>query len=86
MYRVNKVTIVAFAMMLCIFLQTNISKADTFLAGGANGWGFQLNGWPNGKTFKTGDVIGKNLLVKFTIQITVLDLYVFFYVNKNTRV
>ncbi|XP_049410685.1 basic blue protein-like [Solanum stenotomum] len=54
---VNKVTIVAFAVMLCILLQTNISKADTFLAGDANGWGFKLNGWPNGKTFKTGDVI-----------------------------
>ncbi|KAG5625571.1 hypothetical protein H5410_010789 [Solanum commersonii] len=52
---VNKVTIVAFVMMLCILLQTNISKADTFLAGDANGWGFKLNGWPNGKTFKTGD-------------------------------
>ncbi|KAM3377644.1 hypothetical protein P3S68_010057 [Capsicum galapagoense] len=53
----NKVTIVAFAMMLCILLRTNISNAATFPAGNANGWGFNLNGWPNGKTFKAGNVI-----------------------------
>ncbi|MCD9559591.1 hypothetical protein HAX54_017644 [Datura stramonium] len=57
MSRGNKVTIVALAMMLCIFLQTNISSAATFPAGGANGWGFTMKGWPNGKTFKAGDVI-----------------------------
>ncbi|KAK4378649.1 hypothetical protein RND71_000511 [Anisodus tanguticus] len=53
----NKVTIIALAMILCILLQTNISIADTFPVGGANGWGFSMNGWPNGKTFKTGDII-----------------------------
>ncbi|PHU20220.1 Chemocyanin [Capsicum chinense] len=57
MPRGNKVTIVAFAMMICILLQINISYADTFSAGDANGWGFSLNGWPNGKAFKAGDVI-----------------------------
>lgn len=59
MSRGNKVTIFAFAMMLCILLQ-NMSNAATFPAGGANGWGFGLNGWPNGQTFKAGDVIGEN--------------------------
>ncbi|CAN4110646.1 unnamed protein product [Withania somnifera] len=53
----KKVTIAAFAMLLCVLLQTSISRADTFPAGGANGWGFTMNGWPNGQTFKTGDVI-----------------------------
>ncbi|XP_060169235.1 basic blue protein-like [Lycium barbarum] len=57
MSRGNKVAIVALAMILCILFQTSISNADTFPAGGANGWGFNMNGWPNGKTFKTGDVI-----------------------------
>ncbi|XP_016504753.2 basic blue protein-like [Nicotiana tabacum] len=51
------VTIIAVAVMLCILLQTSISSAATFPAGGANGWGFNMNGWPNGQTFKVGDVI-----------------------------
>ncbi|XP_059311242.1 basic blue protein-like [Lycium ferocissimum] len=53
----NKVTIFALAMMLCILLQTSISNADTFPAGGTNGWGFSMNDWPNDKIFKVGDVI-----------------------------
>ncbi|KAJ8528399.1 hypothetical protein K7X08_022091 [Anisodus acutangulus] len=57
MSRGNKVTNIALAMILCILLQTSISNADTFPAGGANGWGFAMNGWPNGNTFKVGDVI-----------------------------
>lgn len=55
----NRATIIAAAVMLCVLLQTSISSAATFPAGGANGWGFNMNGWPNGQTFKVGDVIGK---------------------------
>ncbi|KAG5625573.1 hypothetical protein H5410_010791 [Solanum commersonii] len=57
MFGVNKATIIVLVMMLCILLLSNISNAATFPAGDDKGWGFNMNGWPNGKTFNTGDVI-----------------------------
>ncbi|KAK6805349.1 hypothetical protein RDI58_003134 [Solanum bulbocastanum] len=65
MFGVNKATIIVLFMMLCILLQSNISNAATFPAGDGNGWGFSMNGWPNGKTFKTGDVIE----FKYTVNV-----------------
>ncbi|XP_060217188.1 basic blue protein-like [Lycium barbarum] len=56
MYRVDMIKIFL-AIMLCVQLQINISNADTFSVGGANGWGFNMNGWPNGKIFDVGDVV-----------------------------
>ncbi|KAK4563316.1 hypothetical protein RGQ29_005716 [Quercus rubra] len=31
--------------------------AATYTVGDAGGWTFNVVGWPNGKTFKTGDVL-----------------------------
>ncbi|OIT06032.1 basic blue protein, partial [Nicotiana attenuata] len=49
--------VIILATIWCILLQTSISNADTFLVGGTNGWGFNMNGWPNGKIFNVGDVV-----------------------------
>ncbi|NP_001234435.1 plantacyanin precursor [Solanum lycopersicum] len=57
MFGVSKSTIIVIVMILCILLQSNISNAATYPAGDGKGWGFNMNGWPNGKTFNAGDVI-----------------------------
>ena len=33
--------------------------AVTYTVGDAGGWAFNVVGWPNGKTFRAGDVLGK---------------------------
>ena len=33
--------------------------AATYAVGDDNGWDFGVDTWPNGKTFRAGDVLGK---------------------------
>lgn len=100
MFGVSKSTIIVIVMILCILLQSNISNAATYPAGDGKGWGFNMNGWPNGKTFNAGDVIGNNLLIKswlkknhlFTsfslfnfIFLTIFILFFFSFQNLNIK-
>lgn len=44
--------------ILSLFALTNPILAATYTVGGAGGWTFNVNNWPNGKSFKPGDVLG----------------------------
>ncbi|MBA0767437.1 hypothetical protein Gotri_016322 [Gossypium trilobum] len=42
---------------LTLLLCFQSSLAATFMVGDASGWGFGVSNWPNGKSFKAGDVL-----------------------------
>ncbi|KAK5803450.1 hypothetical protein PVK06_031095 [Gossypium arboreum] len=44
-------------ILLTLMLCFQSSFAATFMVGDASGWGFDVNNWPKGKTFKAGDVL-----------------------------
>ncbi|KAE8728209.1 Chemocyanin [Hibiscus syriacus] len=44
-------------VMLFLLLSMKTSFATTFMVGDASGWDFGVNSWPNGKSFKAGDVL-----------------------------
>ncbi|XP_057531746.1 basic blue protein-like [Amaranthus tricolor] len=46
--------------ILSLFALTNPILAATYTVGGAGGWTFNVNNWPNGKSFKPGDVLAFN--------------------------
>lgn len=43
----------------------SIVAAAVFNVGGAGGWTFNVQGWPNGKRFRPGDILSK--LISSTI-------------------
>jgi hypothetical protein len=45
--------------LLCILVIAENTNAETHKVGGPKGWTFGMVSWPNGKTFKAGDVLGK---------------------------
>ncbi|XWS19116.1 hypothetical protein CRYUN_Cryun32bG0104000 [Craigia yunnanensis] len=45
------------ALMLCFLLHSETTYVATFMVGDASGWGFGVSNWPNGKSFKVGDVL-----------------------------
>ncbi|XP_039066902.1 chemocyanin-like [Hibiscus syriacus] len=49
--------IMCMTVMLCMMVCFKTSFATTFMVGDASGWGFGVNNWPNGKSFKAGDVL-----------------------------
>ena len=51
--------IFATVLLLSLLFQCEKVWAATFFVGGAGGWTFNVDGWPNGKTFRAGDVLGK---------------------------
>ena len=51
--------IFAIVLILGLLLHCENVWATTFTVGDAGGWTFNVSNWPNGKTFKAGDVLGK---------------------------
>ncbi|CAK9179558.1 unnamed protein product [Ilex paraguariensis] len=51
------IAIVVTALLLCFLLHSNIANATTFTVGDSQGWGFAASSWPNGKSFKAGDIL-----------------------------
>ncbi|CAN1140610.1 Basic blue protein [Linum perenne] len=49
--------IMMYIMVLFMFVQLNTSHAATYNVGDASGWGFGVNSWPQGKSFKAGDIL-----------------------------
>ena len=50
--------VVAVVLVLCLVLPFEMVDAASFAVGGSAGWTFNVVGWPNGKRFKAGDVLG----------------------------
>jgi hypothetical protein len=50
--------IVATLVLLCVQLVCTIVNAETYMVGGDKGWTSDVFTWPNGKSFKAGDVLG----------------------------
>ena len=51
--------IVVSILLLGMLLHCGNVLASTYTVGDAGGWTFNVVGWPNGKTFRAGDVLGK---------------------------
>uniref|UniRef100_A0A2N9HLY7 Phytocyanin domain-containing protein n=1 Tax=Fagus sylvatica TaxID=28930 RepID=A0A2N9HLY7_FAGSY len=49
--------IFAIVLILGLLLHYENVWATTFTVGDAGGWTFNVSNWPNGKTFKAGDVL-----------------------------
>ncbi|KAF7126987.1 hypothetical protein RHSIM_Rhsim11G0130600 [Rhododendron simsii] len=47
------------ALVLCVVALFNgeAAEAASFIVGDAKGWVFNVNDWPNGKSFKAGDTL-----------------------------
>ncbi|KAB1208480.1 Basic blue protein [Morella rubra] len=48
---------VAAVLLFCLLLHRENVWAATFTVGDGRGWTFNVEGWPRGKTFKSGDVL-----------------------------
>ncbi|XP_021857914.1 basic blue protein-like [Spinacia oleracea] len=46
--------------ILCLLTITKPAYATVFTVGDANGWTFNVKNWPEGKSFKAGDVLAFN--------------------------
>ncbi|KAK9748868.1 hypothetical protein RND81_02G086400 [Saponaria officinalis] len=46
--------------ILCVMAMTQTSYAAIYTVGGAAGWTFNVVSWPNGKSFRAGDVLAFN--------------------------
>ncbi|KAF5448237.1 hypothetical protein F2P56_028793 [Juglans regia] len=49
--------VVATVLLLVLLLNSENAWAATFTVGDASGWNFNVDGWPEGKTFNSGDVL-----------------------------
>ncbi|XP_010548684.1 PREDICTED: basic blue protein-like [Tarenaya hassleriana] len=45
------------AMSVCVLLQSQVALSTNYVVGDSSGWFFGVSAWPNGKTFKAGDVL-----------------------------
>lgn len=46
-------------LLLCMLvLYSEMVHAATYVVGDATGWAYNVNSWPNGKSFKAGDILG----------------------------
>ncbi|KAK6932330.1 Phytocyanin domain [Dillenia turbinata] len=64
--RGNSFEAIAMATILLVSLSLHLNtvRATDFIVGDANGWGFNVQSWSNGKNFKVGD----NLVFKYNPQ------------------
>ncbi|KAK2966633.1 hypothetical protein RJ640_002331 [Escallonia rubra] len=51
------VAVVVTAMLLFVLLHSNVAQADTYNVGDSSGWGFNVTGWADNKSFKAGDTL-----------------------------
>lgn len=52
---------ILWVMFLALFT-IQITNAAIYNVGDGNGWTLGVSNWPNGKNFKTGDVLGMKLI------------------------
>lgn len=55
---------VGIVLVFLLLLQTEVSEATTYTVGysDTNGWTYNVAKWPKGKSFKAGDVLGKEIM------------------------
>lgn len=58
-----------FTLSLMLLLQFERAEAATYVVGGAGGWTFNVAGWPKGKQFKAGDVLGNYFISNWTLSV-----------------
>ncbi|GAV67384.1 Cu_bind_like domain-containing protein [Cephalotus follicularis] len=49
--------IVSMLLLCLVILHFEMAHAATYTVGGAGGWTFNVDSWPNGKRFKAGDIL-----------------------------
>ncbi|KAL7235833.1 hypothetical protein ACSBR1_019174 [Camellia fascicularis] len=51
--------IAAVVLVVCmvVLLRCEVAQGSNFTVGDAGGWTFSVSGWPNGKSFKAGDIL-----------------------------
>ncbi|PSS29170.1 Chemocyanin like [Actinidia chinensis var. chinensis] len=56
--------VAAAAAVLCaaVLLRIEVAQAATFTVGDTGGWTFGVQNWPNGKTFRAGDILVFNYM------------------------
>ena len=58
--RAVSMSTVAVAMALLLLLGfEHGDAATTFVVGDSNGWNLGMEGWPNGKVFRAGDILSE---------------------------
>lgn len=55
-----------------LLLHFEMGSAATYTVGGSSGWTFNVSGWPKGKRFRAGDIIGKSILTHSKIFKTLI--------------
>ena len=50
--------VAALLVLLCL-VSCKVAESATYIVGGRGGWTFNSVGWPNGKRFRAGDVLGE---------------------------
>jgi len=59
--RVNSTSIILMSLLCILVFHSNMSFADEYIVGDGKGWSFGVQNWTWGKTFKEGDILGKDL-------------------------
>ncbi|KAL9245113.1 hypothetical protein vseg_018801 [Gypsophila vaccaria] len=55
-----KTSVALVLAILCVMAMTQTTFGAVYTVGGAGGWTFNVAGWPNGKSFRAGDVLAFN--------------------------
>jgi hypothetical protein len=50
--------VVATALLCMLLLHSEMAHAAVYTVGDAGGWTFNVVGWPKGKRFRAGDILG----------------------------
>jgi len=70
--RVSSNSIIPMSILCMLVFHSNMCFAAEYIVGDGKGWSFGVQNWPAGKTFKAGDILGKDHnLMKF--------LFLFFF-------
>lgn len=75
----GRATVAAATVLLLVVVQCGVSSAATFKVGDEGGWVFGVQDWPNGKTFKDGDILGENFFLLFFF---IIEIFIHILLNK----
>ena len=76
--------VVSILLLLGMLLHCENVWAATYAVGDDNGWDFDVDTWPNEKTFRAGDVLGKHEPL-FLLNNCILFQSSFFFFKCLTR-
>ncbi|RZR88133.1 hypothetical protein BHM03_00015653 [Ensete ventricosum] len=55
--------------LLCLLAHSEVAGAATFVVGDSRGWTFSTAGWPSGKRFRAGDVLGERARASLVLSL-----------------